>query len=50
MDFIDREIQNEATALIICTVVEMNTSSRKIHELFEMTRPLPSTEQVLKMY
>lgn len=44
MDFIDREIQNEATGLIICTVGKMNTSAHKMHELFEVTRPLPITE------
>lgn len=49
MDFIDRKIQNEATALIICTVGKMNTSSDKVHGLFEVTCPLPSTEQVLKV-
>lgn len=29
MDFTDREIQNKASALIICTVAETNTSSHK---------------------
>lgn len=48
MDFLDREIENEAAALIICTVEEMNTSFHRLHELFEVTLPLPSTEQMLK--